>query len=108
MLALAGGYYAGHFVRGVYLTRAAGSNSSAVEEDAPVAGDSAPVPPLLTLDPDAPLPTTVEALYAGDAPRDRGAGPTFPGQSRRAGNESARPSSGSAIRRRRKRLGSNA
>ncbi|MHB8974910.1 MAG: tetratricopeptide repeat protein [Pirellulaceae bacterium] len=64
MLALAGGYYAGRLVRGVYLTRAADSSSSAVEEDAPMAGDSVPVPPLLTVDPDAPLPTTVEALYA--------------------------------------------
>jgi tetratricopeptide (TPR) repeat protein len=62
MLALAGGYYTGRFVRGVSLTRAEGSSPSVVEEDAKVAGDSSPASPLLALDPDSPLPTTVEAL----------------------------------------------
>ena len=63
MLALAGGYYAGRFARGVYLTRAAGSSPAAVEEDAPDRRRRVcPAPPLLTVDPDAPLPTTVEAL----------------------------------------------
>ncbi|MHB8952854.1 MAG: tetratricopeptide repeat protein [Pirellulaceae bacterium] len=63
MLMLAGGYYAGRFARDVHLTRGAGSAPSEGAEEAQVAGESASIAPLAMLDPDAPLPTTAEALY---------------------------------------------
>lgn len=63
IVVLAGGYYGGHFVRSRYLHRAAGGDALAGEKDAQVASFTPPVLPPLVFDPDAPLPTTAEALY---------------------------------------------
>lgn len=62
ILVLAGGYYAGRYARNMYRERAAAGDRTAVEEQTPVANHAPPAAPDMVVDPDAPLPASVQAL----------------------------------------------